>query len=491
MEEAPVSHDTTLIDIMSNRFHSVIKFWSRKDPRLILGYVDKGKLLIDPFSGSGSSGFVAVFKNMSAYLSDINPVSVFIGYNILNTGTIERSVIEHMVRICREAEKEAYMLNSSTKVKYAIWKTYIKCPHCKKYLKTSPLPIVKCKGCGAEVPLRNAIRIDKVIALVLEDGRIIDQKEDIKRYLEIEESLEPKWYPKGTFIYPETGVEFIDGPHRHMEIKDLFTKRNLYVVSTIYHHIEKIWKEDPTQGDFLKLSFIASLPNATKMMPHAESSGPSWKLPRYWVPSLREERNFCATFIRKLLLLSSFKNMWKKVCKHKVTVSYRDDIVQYKEGTNMIYIFVSDANEAWQLVPEPDIVILDPPHYDEINYFEMTYLWQKWLEGSYGDARFSDYEFWKNEININKRLGKTLDWYNYKLAKLASGYASRLKRGGKLILILHNKDIEILRSTIQTIEQNLEGIFTKQEYLVPTAPSSAQGLHRRKKYLLIMNIVKK
>jgi hypothetical protein len=65
----------------------------------------------------------------------------------------------------------------------------------------------------------------------------------------MEEGLEIGfWYPEGRFVYPGSEIEFKDGPHRSIEIRDLFTKRNLYVVSKLYSHIEEIWRKDRSQG---------------------------------------------------------------------------------------------------------------------------------------------------------------------------------------------------------------------------------------------------
>lgn len=433
--------------------HSLIKFWARKDPELISHEMMKAKLIVDPFCGSGSSGFGAVFNNSSAILSDINPVSVFIAYNVLNGENLELETIKVMKDLCIEIENEAYTLSNSNVINFAVWKN------------------------------------DEIVLLKFVTGKSTKNKDLIKEYLEMEENLEIKWwYPKGKFIYPGTEVEFRDGPHRIMEIKDLFTKRNLYVISKLYSHIEKIWSDDRIQGDLLKLVFIASLANATKMIPHAKSSGPSWKVPRYWIPNLREERNFCRTFLRKLLLLYSFKEKWRAFTQnYQITVSFDGEIVMPKK--KFIHVCRADALDIYSKLPELDLIILDPPHYDEINYFELTYLWQKWLEGSYNDVRFKYYDYWNKEICVNRKIGKDLQWYEAKLYEVVSRYVKRLRKKGKIILILHNKDKDLLKKTVREIKEVVGNGFTfTTRYNFPKIPSSTQGLHRRKKYLCIVKI---
>jgi hypothetical protein len=156
-----------------------------------------------------------------------------------------------------------------------------------------------------------------------------------------------------------------------------------------------------------------------------------------------------------------------------------------------IYIYRADALNAYSELPRVDLIILDPPHYDEINYFELTYLWQKWLEGSCNDARFRDYDYWSKEICVNKKVGKDLEWYDAKLCEIVSNYVDCLCKGGKAVLILHNKDEYLLKETIRKIKKNIgNGFAFKTSYEFPKIPSSTQGLHGHKKYLCILKITR-
>jgi hypothetical protein len=435
--------------------HNVIKFWARKDPKLIFHEIKNYKLVADPFCGSGSSGFCAVLAGASGFLSDINPTSVFITFNVLNGETLKSETVELMKEVCFEIDEEVYTLSNLEKVNFAVWNN------------------------------------DDVILLNFTSGRETRDKNLIKEYMTIEDNLEAKfWYPEGKFVYPGTNIDFRDGPHRPIEIKELFTKRNLYAASKLYSHIEKIWRKDKFQGDLLKLVFIASLVNATKMIPHPKNGGPSWKLPRYWIPTVREERNFCKTFLRRLSLLRSFKKKWSKiVSNYHVEASFDGKIIIPQK--KFICIYQADALNTCSELPKVDLIILDPPHYDEINYFEVTYLWQKWLEGSCNDTRFRCYDYWSKEICINRKVGKDLEWYNIKLCEVVSNYVERLRKSGKAILILHNKDKHLLKETITKIKKNIGSGFTfKTIYEFPKIPSSTQGLHGHRKYLCILKITR-
>jgi hypothetical protein len=439
---------------MRFNIHNLIKFWARKDPKLILHEIKNSKLLADPFCGSGSSGFCAMLVGASGFLSDINPVSVFITYNVLNGENLKRETIEAMREVCSEINDEIYTLSNREKVNFAVWNK------------------------------------DKVIMLKFASGKETRDERLIKEYMKTEENLKTKyWYPEGNFVYPGTNISFKDGPHRPIELRDLFTNRNLYAASKLYYYIEKIWKENKSQGDLLKLAFIASLANATKMIPHSKSSGPSWKLPRYWIPTLREERNFCKAFLRRLLLLYSFKKKWSAIAsKYQIEVSFDGEMVASQK--KFITVCRADALNISFKLPKLDLIILDPPHYDELNYFELTYLWQKWLEGSLNDVRFKDYNYWKNEICVNRKIGKDLEWYNTKLYEVVSNYVNCLSKDGKAILILYNKDKHLLEETIRKIKRYIGNEYMlKVGYIFPKVPSSTQGLHGYRKYLHIVKIV--
>jgi hypothetical protein len=101
--------------------HSLIKFWARKDPKLMFHEFKNSKLVADPFCGSGSSGFCTILSGSSGFLSDINPTSVFISFNVLNGETLKSETVEVMRDVCSEIEEEVYTLTNLEKVKFTVW----------------------------------------------------------------------------------------------------------------------------------------------------------------------------------------------------------------------------------------------------------------------------------------------------------------------------------------------------------------------------------
>lgn len=481
------------------KLHGVIKFWARKPVDLILKESPKRtNVIADPFCGSGTTGFAGlVNRSNQIYLSDLNPVSVFMTSTLLSKVTLSEEIFTYFINFCKDLENEVYRIRDH-KVSYAVWITILECPKCGYQFKVRKMPDeVKCKKCHVKLAPRFFELREKLLQIYVEkNGKTvkITDKKILHEYVRDQEKLSLKhWYPHGTFNYPDSEVEFRDGPHRRLEIKEIFTKRNLYAVSKIYDKIERLWKNDPKQGDIFKLAFIASLVNATKMIPHAESSGPSWKIPRYWIPNVREERNFCKAFVRRLKVIKAFKEKLLSTLlnDYEISTVYEHSPVSHNgnEGNSKaINIFRSDARDAHEFLPKCDFIVLDPPHYDQVDYYELYYLWQKWLEGRLSDARFRDFNHWKNEISVNNRVGRDLDYYNNSISEVVFSYAKILRRHGKLVLILHNRDLAVLERTVKDIKEKLRGFRIKSKCEWPRVPSSMQGIHGRKKFIYILRI---
>ncbi|HDN17722.1 MAG TPA: hypothetical protein ENF41_01570 [Candidatus Bathyarchaeota archaeon] len=482
--------------------HKVIKFWARKPVELYLREIKDAKLVLDPFAGSGTSGMATVLAGSSAILADINPVAVFISWSLLNKSTLEEETIRRFQELCNELEEEAYALlvNGQRRVlNYAVWVTEFQCPKCGNWVdprRTRYNGKLKCTHCGALFyPFTSSDRRDKVI-LLFSEKKVIRNQQLIREYQEDGKAfVSTSWHPKGEFRYEELGKNFRECPGiLAPKLEDLFTKRNLYVASKLYEEIEDFWTEDADQGDLLKLAFIAALPQATKMIPHTDSSGPSWKLPRYWIPYIREERNFCRSFLRRLFLVHNFKKNWiKAVENHEVTVCFDlNSNSKYIFGTGReVTILRYDARILLDLDIKADVIVMDPPHYDEVHYFELLYLWQKWLEGRYGDPRFSDYSFWRYEIDVNEVVGRTFSDYLSSIVLLVNKSEKLVRRRGRIVIILHNRSSMMFNKTINMLRRKIDGHFKMEiERYRPRVRSSAQGIHGKEKFLYIIRLIK-
>ena len=484
------------------KIHSVIKFWARKSPMIISELIPTGtQSLLDPFCGSGVSGYVGVLKGVrKIVLSDINPVAIFISYTILDKITLDEKIYTKIKKICSDIMREAYTFTFNGKkfvVEKVAWNTYYICPYCGEVVdpRKDRKPRSKfliCPRCRKRFLPANANRFFEEPFEIHaynenDEKKIIRDPKLLKTYAEeCEKFKASSWFPDSEFVYPNR-KPFIQHPHRIRKVSELFTERGLFAASAIYQYIEDIWLKDPKQGDLLKLAFISSIASATKMLPYSKTSGTSWKLPRYWIPHVRYEKNFCNTFLRKLSILYKFKMTWYNYIKNYnvraiYDSSYSSDLDDY--SVNVIRV---DARKL-DVDLKFDLIIMDPPHYAEINYYELTYLWQLWLKGRYNDKRFTDFSYWMYEIDVNPRLGRNLSYYMKKVAQVVSKYTKLLSTKGRLILILHNSDKIILNETIKQIKEYVGSLQYRE--IAVNVPSSAQGIHGKQKqklYLLLIS----
>jgi len=463
--------------------HSTVKFWGRKDPSIFNGIIESGSTIIDPFCGSGTTGYVAVLKKASALLSDLNPVSVFISENILNDFYLDENMVKKVINTLKDIEKAAYSIKVNGKryiLHEAVYKSFFICPRCGRLVDDSKRDYARrivCK-CGRSFNQRKSDVVEKVVEVYAKDGKKVVKLDPFDYDLDVEID---SWYPKRRFEYYR-GRPFKNKPNVADRVDQIFFDRGLYAASKTYEFIESI--DDDSVSDFLKLVFIASLFSATKMIPNSKTSGPSWKIPRYWTPPEKVERNFIQTFIRRLRIINEFKKAWSSYVKdYKFFVDYFGNIETFDDR----YISITRA-DARELDPSEtyDVSILDPPHYGEIRYYEMTFLWQCWLYGKKRDKRFKDFSFWKKEIDVNPILGRDLTKFNEEILNVVSKY---LDYTSKTYLILHNSNRRQFNSTLRLLKKYWNIKLDKVKLGVPT---SAQGIHgKRKKYLYLLTITHK
>lgn len=466
--------------------HSTIKFWGRKSPELLCSFINGNSKILDPFCGSGTSGLAAILNNSSAFLSDVNPVSVFITYNSLSPKNFN---LNGILDYCKEVEEENYKFREGI-LQEAVWVSFYECPECGAYVdprgKRGKNHKLFCKECNSFFRIVDSKSIkEKPIQIKIvndKEKRVYQDKESLEEFLNLEKTIKIKsWYPDKEFRYINRKI-FSEGPQYIHKVKHIFFNKGLASASSLYSYIED------AHEDLYKLVFISSLFAATKMIPYSKNSGPSWKLPRYWIPPLRIERNFCRTFLSKFEKIKKFKDKISKITKdYKFEVSYtsRDAKLDCK-NKKMIKIAKQDARKL-EIKENFDLIILDPPHYNQINYFELTYLWQLWLYGKKKDKRFDDFSFWNRLIDVNTRLGRNLEHYNNSIVELMDNYSKYLTKKGKLILMLHSSNKDVLNSTLEKLKSNFRDIKVEKANLRVT--SSAQGIHGRiKKHLYLVNL---
>ncbi|AWR96158.1 hypothetical protein DFR86_00420 [Acidianus sulfidivorans JP7] len=211
-------------------------------------------------------------------------------------------------------------------------------------------------------------------------------------------------------LYYENGRPFLK--RRQVDkISDLFTRRNLLILN-------EIWNDIPKE-DKVIAAFISILYQSSKM---SRLNAGSWGVPSYWIPYRHLERNPYILFERAMKRISKVGGDWK--------VGSVEDVLKGESD-------IAFLNENAEKLPLPDnsvdLIVTDPPFFDEIQYFELSYFYAAFLG--------INLDF-KNEIVVNENRGKTEREYLETLDRTLEEMHRVLKRGRYLVFMFHEENEE-------------------------------------------------
>lgn len=415
----------------------VIRFWGRKSPTLCLSLINKyssfDDIVLDCFGGSGSIIQAAILSKRRGIYIDANPYAWFITYVLLEGVSDISKYLEAVSKICNR--RRVYYILNGKKCWILKEKLYqARCPICGeleevKYYKWS-------KGdCCAILTCGHTIRSNDFVGTTL------------ARYL----------YPRKAPLYYENGTPF-DKRRNVNYIHELFTSRNLLLLSTLLYDIDNISKQYPSDIALaLYFTFVAILFNSSKM---ARNGAGSWGVPCYWIPPTHIEKDPYRLFKNKARLLANYFTKLNKL-KNELDYKVSTDIKDVLNGKCELAITIGNTLDLKDIPDESiDLVFTDPPHTDEIQYFELSYFYWSWLISS---RRFNnlikkilgfkpklDFNI---EICINLKRNKTLNIYLDELHKSFNEIYRVLKENRYAILFFHEEDSRVKAEIIRRMRE--------------------------------------
>lgn len=369
--------------------YAMHKYWGKKPFNIMADFIKKytspDEIVLDPFCGSGVSVSEAVFNGRKGVGIDINPSSILITKNVIQTFDIKLVLSEfHKIE---------------AKVKHKIQELYLVERNGQKYEGQN---FLWENGELTEVRYSNGTR---------------KRYSDVPNQLDIEKAKELSYdkinnfFPKENFFHNSR-----INANRENKISDLFTPRNLLALSLIFKEIDSI--SNIQVKDFFKFCFTASMGQASKMVfvikkrNKTKENGSakisekkeigSWVI-GYWMPKDYFENN----------AWTCFENRFKKIYKAKKEQGKLGH--NYQEGKSFDSLYKTD----FLLVKSPsqdylkslsdnsiDYILTDPPHGNRIPYLELSLLWNSWLKEK------ADFE---KEIIISESKDRKKDKndYNY------------------------------------------------------------------------------
>ncbi len=452
--------------------------------RYILHYTKPGDIVLDGFCGTGMTGvaanmcdhpenaFKALIDAQMPYvkwgkrfpvISDLSPIAAFISKNY-NADINVAEFVEEANEVLKLAEKECTWMYETDPVQtemssfipqkgriiYTVWSDVFICPNCGKEIvfyeaaadeKTGKVSnSFLCPSCNAKLKKGDCERsfesyfdddLGEIHSIIKQKPVLIKYELGKKRYnkkpdendLRIIQKIEadkiPYWYPTNRLREGKESRrnDKIGITHVH----HFFYKRTLYVLAKIFDLIK-----ERKNSDLLQIMFTSQIINISKMnrfrpqvsFPYNPLSG------TMYVSSMVSEAN-------------PFNAYSGKVAK------FADALKSNKDNTYCI----STGSTTNLLINDNtcDYIFTDPPFGDNLNYSELSFLWESWL-GIITNEKF--------EAIINPTMGKSLPEYQGLMTRCFMEYYRVLKPNRWMTVEFHNSKNAVWNAIQEALQRS-------------------------------------
>jgi DNA modification methylase len=435
--------------------YTAMKYWGKKPHNIWKTYIDnytpENGIYLDPFCGSGLSAFEAFKAKRKVIAFDLNPLTSFI-IEVFATNFDNDLFVAELERIMQIVE------NDSVYLKYFTTKSR----------KSENDVIVQSfkwdKGVIYELGIE--MSADEIAHEKNKKNRV--KKKIEKRYKAKPIDIDfikandmgkikiPYWTPDTPFhnspSFPASFISAIGGN----KFSNLWTRRNLYVISKIFDEILKIKNIDLQKQ--LLFGFIQTIHLCTKMsIPRRDTANrafsTSWGRSAYLCSARQMEMNPLLVFkgscigrqsVQSCLLeISSYLGGVPKI----LNVGYSDKQKNKLTGFDIKYGAV-DINTLLDFIPEEsvDFILTDPPYGGLVQYLDLSTIWLIWLE-HYNQKYKPNYSA---EITVKPGL-IPLSLYQQRFTNGIKNLYKIIKPGGKVVFTFHNKNLSIWNAFLKSI----------------------------------------
>lgn len=390
-----------------SKIYKIHKYWARKPWYIVEKYIEDyssvGELVMDPFCGSGLTGYESVINGRRFVGQDLNPTALRVSAGTLDSSFDFASFQKDFDRIaasCRDAIMSFYASDYP-------------CPKCGK-----PMYYKHCSigpkfednqsgslycPCGLKIANHPMSAADKEKAANF-------TRDDIR-----------SWYP--TTAFPKKFYKDRFSYKGILTVADMFTNRNLNALALIF---EQINQSAPENIPFFKLAFTNTLLHVSKLK--GENVRPL-SVNNYWVPDDYIEENVWFRFDDRVALLINSKRASAKREQEKAKsgIPYGEWSIKKKSALE------SMGNEC------VDYFFTDPPYGDAIQYSELSFVWNAWMDDPYET---------EEEVIINPVQNKGAQEFNDLLCQSLNNIYAALKTNRYLTLCFQNKNSSIWKAVI-------------------------------------------
>ena len=402
-------HSEEIYNKEHSRIYKIHKYWARKPWYIVEKYIKKysavGDLVMDPFCGSGCTGLEAVINGRNFIGQDLNPTAIQVtkGTLLSNINLKElQGCFDEIDSVCKERIMTLYLSER-------------KCDKCE-----GPMHY---KHCNIGPAFKDDYQGSIYCPVCNSKGRKIKLSDDeVKKMADFDNFNIEKWFPKKEF--PKKFYKDRFSYKGILTVADMYTKRNLYALSLIHEEIQK--KEEPYKS-ILMLAFTNTVLHVSKLK--GENVRPLG-VNNYWVPDDYIEENVWFRFSDRFnnLLTAKKQQIKREKEKSKENITAGTWVVERKSALE---------NMGSESV---DYFFTDPPYGDAIQYSELSYVWNAWLE--------EDYEI-DEEVIINPIQNKGAKEFNDLLTQALDNIYLASKDEHYFTLCFQNKNSEIWKDLIR------------------------------------------
>lgn len=413
-------------------------------------YTKPGDIVFDGFCGTGMTGIAAQMVGRRAVLVDLSPAATFIAYNYnmpVDVAAFEREA----QRILKKVEAECGWMYETRhtdgqkgRINYIVWSDVFVCPYCDEEIifwdaavdqdRGKVFRKFSCPSCDAQLSKgelgRATNRVyDGVLKREIDRARqtpvlinySLAQKkyekkpdaDDLALIHKIEQGEIPYWYPTVRIDrdidiwyerdYRSLGVYSIDA---------FFTKRNLWLLSALFHRILE------SNNPFLKHAFTGVLQGLSRLQRfRPKSTFPNMILSgTLYIGSLTREWNAIQWFNGKLQGLRRSLRPRSRMPVDSWAV------ISTQSSTQLPHIQPDSV----------DYIFTDPPFGSNIIYSDLSIIWESWLRA------FTNPDC---EIVVHRRKKQgavTLDGYREMMTRAFIEMYRILKPGRWITVVFHN-----------------------------------------------------
>lgn len=410
--------------------YTSMKYWGKKPHNVwheyIKNYTPKNGVFLDPFAGSGMSGIEAVRAGRKAICLDINPLTTFIFDVYCSDFNALKFEKEAEAIYLKVLNNEWYQNHYLYEEGYILHNSKYKKVHCYEVCFSS---------------LDGKKRFER-----------IPNELDVQKDMDSKQGAIQTPYPNKTFRDSTAfSLTFRKSVGEHYS--DLFTHKNLIVLSLIFDEILKV-KEESVKKQLL-FGFIQSVHLCTRMcVPRSKKTkrdySTSWGRSAYFIASTEMEMNPLLVFKNNCIGKQSVSSCLSYLKKYVGAIKGKNITFDSKIDTNEDYNLwygIKDSKRLSSLVAKGgvDFVITDPPYGGLVPYLDLSYIWLAWLElvNPIYNPNYSE------EISINNT--KQIVDFREDMAKVLSELSVVLKDNSKIVLTFNNKDAQVWKALLGSI----------------------------------------